>query len=600
MKKTLFVLSLALLTPTALMASQRVIVIEDFTATWCTYCPGAARGIEELDLSAFDTIVPIAYHPSSSDPYYNAVSVTRMNYYGVGGYPTVRLDGNFEVVGGMHTGNMYPTYRQFFDTRKTVTSPFEIDLAGTYDSASRQGRLDIRLRNTTSSAVTGQLHVAVIQNHIYHPWQGMDSLQYLVLDMLPNGSGVSVTVPANDSLDATRDFTLDAAWVARNCQLVVFVQNTSTKQMYQGARIGVYAEPEFAYVDHGSAFPAPGGTAELSVGVRNIGTAAASGITGTLSTTDPYVTVTQPNSAYPQFAVATDGRPLTPFSVNIDSSCPGDHVATLRLTLAGADDVVAALDFPMNITSGSGMSDDMERGMGGWTHSGIRNAWHLQTYRSNSPSNSWYCGADANHQYNVETDMRLVSPYFSVAAGGSLSFYHWYRTEATFDFAMVEVNTGGPFWVPLAMFDGVGANWQQVTRSLAAYEGKTTRVRFRFISDGSVNDEGWYIDDVLVTPHVTGVAEERPGRSPRLVAMQSVASGAVRVEYGLAAGAGADLAVYDASGRLVRSLADALTGSGQIEWKLDDARGRRIDAGTYFVRMATTAGARSIKVVVAR
>jgi len=36
------------LTPILLWATQRVMVCEDITATWCTYCPGAARGLEKL------------------------------------------------------------------------------------------------------------------------------------------------------------------------------------------------------------------------------------------------------------------------------------------------------------------------------------------------------------------------------------------------------------------------------------------------------------------------------------------------------------------------------------------------------------------------
>ena len=45
MKKLLVLVFIALI-PLSLRASQRVMVFEDFTATWCQYCPGAARGLE--------------------------------------------------------------------------------------------------------------------------------------------------------------------------------------------------------------------------------------------------------------------------------------------------------------------------------------------------------------------------------------------------------------------------------------------------------------------------------------------------------------------------------------------------------------------------
>ena len=601
MRKTLFVLALALLAPAALTASQRVMVIEDFTATWCTYCPGAARGIEELDFGAFDSVVPIAYHPSTSnDPYYTAVSATRMSYYAVSGYPTARLDGDYAVVGGVHTGTMYPTYRQFFDTRKLVASPLEIDASCTFDSTSRATHLDVMIRNTTGASVSGQFHVVVIENHIYHPWQGLDSLQYVVRDMLPNGSGEAVTIPANDSLIKTRDITLNAAWVAENCDFVVFVQNTSTKQMYQGARTAIVPKPAVEYLGYQSALPVPGGDANLTIGLRNMGTGAAAGLAGALSTTDPYVTVTQPSASFPTMGIGDVGYSTTPFSIHVDSACPDAHLATFSLQVESGDDVIGTVSVPVNITTGSGISDNMESGPGNWTHSGIRDAWHLSTYRSQSPSNSWYCGADASHQYNVETDMRLVSPWFTVGDSAELSFYHWYITEAAYDYAIVEVNNGSPFWYPIATLDGSHGTWQQATYSLSDRAGQTARIGFRFIADGSQNYEGWYIDDLLVTPYLTGVTEDRTAPALRLMASQTIAHGPVTVEFGMPHGRRADITVYDATGRRVRTLGCGLTDSGRVEWQLDHDDGRNVNGGAYFVRMTSDQGSRAIKVIVTK
>ncbi len=592
-------LALVLCIPALLTASQRIVVIEDFTATWCTYCPGAARGIEELDFNAFDTVVPLAYHPSTSDPYYNTVSVTRMNYYGVSGYPTVRLDGDYSVVGGVHTGTMYPTYRQFFDTRKLVASPLEIELSNTYDTLTRQGHLDILLRNTTGTAVSGQLHVAIIQNHIYHPWQGMESLQYVVRDMLPNGTGVAVTVPANDSLTATRDYTLNAAWVASNCEIVVFVQNNATKQMFQGARTAVIPKAKVVYYGYQSARPAPGQETNLTIALRNMGLGRASGLTGTLLSTNPYVTVTQPTAAFPTLAVGEVGYSTTPFAIRVAAGCPDPHVATLTLVVAGSDEILDTLSVPVNITTGSGISDNMDA-VGNWWHSGIRDAWHLTTYRSHTPMSSWYCGSDASHQYNVETDMRLISPYFTVGDGAQLSFYHWYATEAGYDFAYVELNNGSPFWYPIASYDGTGSGWLQPTFDISRYAGQTLRVGFRFISDNSVNADGWYVDDLLVTPYVGGIAERPAAQPAKLRICGTITNQRATVAYSLPDGVVGEIAIFDAGGRLVQSLGQGLSGTGRAVWPLADADGQRVGAGTYFACLRTGTEVRVLKVVVSR
>jgi thiol-disulfide isomerase/thioredoxin len=238
MKKLLVLVFIALI-PLSLQASRRVMLYEDFTATWCQYCPSAARGIEELDTTAVDSIVCIAYHPSTSDPYYNASAATRSSYYGITGYPTVQMDGDSNVVGGLSgNGNMYSYYREFFNKREPVPSPLQSEVSTTYDSSSRAGEVTAVLTNTTDSAVTAQLQVVVTENHIYYVWEGMDSLQYVEREMLPSASGQSVTIPANDSLVKTIDFTLSSGWVAGNCDIIVFVQNNSTKWLQQGSHTG--------------------------------------------------------------------------------------------------------------------------------------------------------------------------------------------------------------------------------------------------------------------------------------------------------------------------------------------------------------------------
>jgi thiol-disulfide isomerase/thioredoxin len=593
-KSVLFALALML---TAAPAAQRMMVIEDFTATWCTYCPGAARGADELDFRAFDSVAVIAYHPSNSgDPYYNAPSATRMSYYSVSGYPTVKLDGNYGVVGGLHTGTMYPTYRRYFDTHKAVASPLEIDLACSYDTTTRQGHLEIKLRNVTGSAVAGQLHTALCESHIRYSWQGMDSLHNVLRAMYPSASGEAVSVPANDSVTATRDYTLDAAWVARNCDIVVFVQNTSTKAIQQGARIGVIPEPELAYLGYEGAVARPDSDVSLVVGVRNIGSETADGVNATLSTTDPYVAVTTAGATFPDVAVAADAYSTTPFQVHIADSCPGSHVATLDLALTATDGYSASVSFPVNVTIGSGLSDDMEAGTGTWSHTGIRDQWHQTTHASQSPTHSWYCGAEGSWVYQAEEDAKLISPYFTVGEGAQVTYYHSYALESNADFCYVEMNNGSPFWQTLATYTASSSGWGQDGLDISGFAGQTQRIRFRLISDYDTNAEGWYIDDLVVTPYVAAVAE--PGAQPlwQVGTTCNPARDHADITYSIPAGSTSNLVVYDVGGHVVARLADRLTGSGKVTWNLTGSGGSRVSAGTYFARLANCVG----KVLVAR
>jgi hypothetical protein len=518
----------------------------------------------------------------------------------VSGTPTVKLDGDFGIVGGMATGNMYPSYRAYFDTHKSVASPLEIGLTCTYDSTTRQGRLEIKLKNTTSSAVSGQLQIALCENHIYYHWGNLDSLHHVERNMLPNATGEAVTVPANDSITETRDFTVDPAWVARNCELVVFVQNNSSKAMYQGARIGVYQVPALEYRGYQSAFPEPGGDANLVVGLRNLGSGDAATVTGTLSTSDPYVSVTTPNADFGSIAVGQDVYSQTPFAIHVDAGCPNDHLATMDLAVTGAGGYTTSRSFPVNITTNRGFSDDFEGGVNGWTHSGILDNWHQTVHRSQSSTHSWYSGLENSWQYTNENDTRLVTPWFTSGDSAQLSFDHWYNLELDYDYGMPEVNNGSKFWVPLANYTGASSNWQHVTFPLDAWSGQTLRCGFRFISDPGTVAEGWYVDNFLCGPLVTGVAEPKAVPLRQSVAGSNPARSRAEISYAIPVGRTGTLAVYDANGRRTKTLSDKLTGSGRLAWNLTDANGRKVEAGAYFCRLVSGAGSTTAKVIVTR
>jgi hypothetical protein len=596
--KSLSVLVLALLVPLTLQASQRVMVIEDVTATWCTYCPGGARGMEELDFRSYDSVVPIAYHASNSgDPYYTAEAAARLSYYGITGYPTVVLDGSNKIVGGLHTGTMYPTYLNYFRTRMGVSSPLTIALSITYDTTARTGTLTIKVSNTSGSSVSGQLHTVLTESHIYYPWQGMDSLHYVERAMLPSSSGEAVTIAAGDSLTKTRDFTVGSSWVAGHCDFVVFVQNTSSKEMYQGARIAIINVPELEYYGYESANPVPNSDANLTVGLRNMGSGDAQNVSATLSTSDPNITVTTPNANFASIPAAGVGYSSTPFQIHVGAGCPDPNLATMNLQVTATGAPTANLSFPLNVTTTYGFADNMEDGIGGWTHSGIRDNWHRSTYTYQSESTSWYCGVDGNQQYTNENDARLTSPFFTIGSDTTLKFYVYYEMGS--ETGYLEIGNGSGYWWPLMSYFGSSGGWYQEIMSLGAYRGQTVQLRYRFISDYGGTAEGWYIDDIEAGAAL-GVEEDRDLSGWHVAPSGSHVRTMARVNYQVPPGASGSLSVYDVDGRLVQRLGSNLAGSGCVSWNLTDASGRAVRVGTYFARLASYAGGAVTKLVVTR
>lgn len=66
------------------------VLIEDYTGTWCGYCPRVAQGID-LVMDQTEFAVPVAIH-RGQDPYNFAAGSTLENLIGLQGYPDARLN----------------------------------------------------------------------------------------------------------------------------------------------------------------------------------------------------------------------------------------------------------------------------------------------------------------------------------------------------------------------------------------------------------------------------------------------------------------------------------------------------------------------------
>ncbi len=174
-----------------------------------------------------------------------------------------------------------------------------------------------------------------------------------------------------------------------------------------------------------------------------------------------------------------------------------------KLTLGntGTSNLVWSLRLPKDE-----WGDDVEGGEGGWTHSGVNDNWHIATNRSASGLRSWYAGFDATRIYGNGMNASLVSPPLLLGAFARLAFRQWYvmepRAQAVWDYGNVEVSTNnGLTYATLLTVSGSNTTWASESVDLSAYAGRTVRIRFRFKSDSTTcNYEGWYVDDMEVTP----------------------------------------------------------------------------------------------------
>lgn len=211
---------------------RNMVVLEIGTGTWCTYCPGAAMGADDL-IAAGCSVAVVENH--NGDIFANTGSNARNSFYGISGYPTAFFDGVLNYVGGNHSVSMYPQYLPLYNQRYAVLSPATIDISG-YNVGNQY---NITLTVTKVAPITAtdiRVHLVLTESNIVYSWQGQDHLNFVNRIMVPNENGTPISFASGNTVTLNLSFTKDPSWVTNNCELVAFVQDNAGKEIYNGAK----------------------------------------------------------------------------------------------------------------------------------------------------------------------------------------------------------------------------------------------------------------------------------------------------------------------------------------------------------------------------
>lgn len=92
------------------------------------------------------------------------------------------------------------------------------------------------------------------------------------------------------------------------------------------------------YNADGPADPTPGQSYNMGISLLNMGTVESQGIRVTVSSTDPYVTLQNPTSIYPNISGSSTGYNSDYFVVDVAGNCPDNHQVYLTLTIVTANE----------------------------------------------------------------------------------------------------------------------------------------------------------------------------------------------------------------------------------------------------------------------
>ena len=211
---------------------REMVILEIGTGTWCTYCPGAAMGADDL-VEGGAHIAVCENH--NGDGFANQYSNARNTYYNISGYPTAKFDGVLTYVGGSHSNSMAPQYLPLYNQR--IAIPSNLDMNMEITNSGLDYTAVITMEKTGTLPASGlKLRFCVTVSNIQFNWQGQTHLNFVNALMVPDATGTTVDFAGGNIQEVTLNFSIQADWPVEDIEFLAFVQNDNGKEIQQGLK----------------------------------------------------------------------------------------------------------------------------------------------------------------------------------------------------------------------------------------------------------------------------------------------------------------------------------------------------------------------------
>jgi len=281
--------------------------------------------------------------------------------------------------------------------------------------------------------------------------------------------------------------------------------------------------------------------------------------------------------------------------------------------------------FTILVGDSSGFTCDFEGEPGIWHSYSIKNGyydeWHLEDYLNYTSGGnySYKVGGNGTADYSNFDDAVLESPFIELGENNDavLSFYQIMHAEeyngtVAKDGGMVELSEDGGIWwqqiYPLGgyshtisnnptcpfpentpVFSGQISAWQEQRFDLSPYYGEV-KIRFRFGSDDTGTDEGWYIDDVKIENITTKIDVElndSPNHYELLQNYPNPFNPVTTIEFSIPSAEQIKLSIFTMLGQKLVNLIDEKLEPGKYkcEWNASD-----FASGIYYYKIQAESG----------
>ena len=221
-------------------------MFEKFTSSTCGPCASYNNATFNPFYTAqnanFNYVAYQMDFPGNGDPYFTAEAGTRFDYYGGTGITDLRING-----ASYSTGNNQATLTTHMNTEAAKPAYFELNA----------GREILNNTATVNYTITPYLsgnytlHAAVIEKVTTSnvSSNGETSFKHVMMKMIPNASGTSISTSAGTSITGQISVSLATTFIEdmNDLEVILFIQDNNTKQVMQSktAQVGLLSNDGF-------------------------------------------------------------------------------------------------------------------------------------------------------------------------------------------------------------------------------------------------------------------------------------------------------------------------------------------------------------------
>jgi len=214
-------------------SEPRKVLLEYVTGTWCQWCPCGDSAAEQI-LRTFPNTVVISYHGAGSDPWQNFNGSEIRSLLGFNAYPTGIIDrtnapSNPYVTYDMWLGKVTDRYTNLPNTVINVAIASK-----TFNTTTRE--LVVTVNSTALQNLSSQYKLSFVltEDYLVYAQTGNGTCpgspnwihKWVVRSMLNTATGENINTGMwnqNQMIPKTLTTTLDAGWIAANCNVNVLV-----------------------------------------------------------------------------------------------------------------------------------------------------------------------------------------------------------------------------------------------------------------------------------------------------------------------------------------------------------------------------------------